>query len=275
MEKLSFDYDDKLNCAVAYVPGFRVRAVNDEHASNPWKVIDGLPPLLSYSDRSVTEYGDWTGSDPIAAMSDSFINRKWRELCAIFDMPEREARDHKQAYRYDCPIADVKRDLLNEWLDNESGQARVNLMRDLFNAIGWSTYSATSRGYSQSDWAELLLVYTPAHAATCGTNFPPRSAKAKAAAIRDLTASAELWGNWAWGGTFTAPSLTIGATAKRSKWPLSLVGDFMAMTMTSRVSLNMPSRQSARSAGIGKASARQSLKSLSAPACRSRSAPMS
>lgn len=201
MAKLNFDWDDKRNVSVAYVPGFRVTAEQDSDARNPWKDMDCLPPLMSYYDRSIQEYGDIP--DPIAEMSDSFINRKWRELCDIFDMPESEARDLKSAYRYDCNIAEVKRDLLNQWLDGESGQARVNLLRDLFNLIGWPTLSTTSRGYSQGDWADLLLVYTPAHAAACGVKFP-RSAKAKAAALRDLESSAKLWGYWAWGDVYGA-----------------------------------------------------------------------
>lgn len=203
MAKLTFDWDAKRNVSVAYVPGFRVTVEQDSDACNPWKDMDCLPPLTAYSDRTLTQYGDWSETDAIAIMSDSFINRHWRELCDIFDMPESEARDLKSAYRYDCSIAEVKRDLLNQWLGGESGQARVNLLRDLFNLIGWPTYSTTSRGYSQGDWAELMLVYTPAHAAACGIKFP-RSAKAKAAALRDLESSAELWGNWAWGNVYGA-----------------------------------------------------------------------
>jgi len=203
MAKLSFDWDAKRSASVAYVPGFRVTAEQDSDARNPWQDMDGLAPIMSYYDRSIQQYGDWSETDAIAAMSDSFINRKWRELCDIFDMPEREARDLKSAYRYDCSIAEVKRDLLNQWLDDESGQAKVNLLRDLFNLLGWPTLSTTSRGYSQGDWAELLLVYTPAHAATCGIKFP-RSAKAKAAALADLEGAAKLWGYWAWGNVYGA-----------------------------------------------------------------------
>lgn len=201
MEKLSFDYDAKLNCQVAYVDGFRVRAEQDECARDPWKDIDGLAPLMVYYDRRVPDYGDIP--DPIAAMSDSFINRKWRELCKIFDMPESEARDLKRAYGYSSTIAEVKRDLLDEWLGQESGQALIKLKAELFELMGWPVYRTTSRGYSQGDWAELIAVYTPDHAKICGTNFP-LSAKAKAAACEDLKGAAELWGYWAWGDVYTA-----------------------------------------------------------------------
>lgn len=201
MDKLNFDYDDKRNASVAYVPGFRVTAELDSDARNPWKDMDCLAPLVTYSDRSVTEYGDMP--DPIAAMSDSFINRHWRELCDIFDMPESEARVLKRAYSYNCGIAEVKRDLLNEWLGNEGERDTMRIKGELFDLLGWPTLSTTSRGYSQGDWAELLLVYTPAHAAACGIKFP-RSAKAKAAALADLESTADLWGYWAWGNVYGA-----------------------------------------------------------------------
>ena len=201
MEKLSFDYDAKLNCSVAYVDGFRVRAEQDSDARSPWKDMDGLAPLMVYSDRSVTDYGDIP--DPIAAMSDSFINRHWRELCKLFDMPESEARDLKRAYGYSSTIAEVKRDLLDEGLSNESGQALMRLKGELFELMGWPVYSATSRGYCQSDWAELIAVFTPAHAALCGIAMP-RGTKATAAACEDLKGAADLWGYWAWGNVYVA-----------------------------------------------------------------------
>lgn len=201
MEKLSFDYDAKLNCQVAYVDGFRVRAEQDNTSRNPWGDIDGLAPLMAYFDRRVTDYGELP--DPIAAMSDSFINRKWRELCKIFDMPESEARDLKRAYGYSSTIAEVKRDLLDEWLGQESGQAAMRLKGELYGALGWPVYSTTSRGYCQGDWAELIAVFTPEHAALCGIAMP-RGTKATAAACEDLKGAADLWGQWAWGDVYTA-----------------------------------------------------------------------
>ena len=215
MEKLSFDYDAKLNCQVAYVDGFRVCAEQDSDARNPWEDIDGLAPLMVYYDRSVTDYGDIP--DPIAAMSDSFVNRHWRELCKLFDMPESEARDLKRAYGYSSTIAEVKRDLLDEWLSNESGQALMGLKAELFELMGWPVYSTTSRGYCQSDWAELIAIFTPAHAALCGTNFP-RSAKAKAAALEDLKGAAELWGHWAWGSVYGAVIEDLRGEDSESCW---------------------------------------------------------
>lgn len=203
MIKLSFDYDSALNCQVAYVPGFRIRAVQDSDAENPWNAWDCQAPLLVLSDRSIQEYGDIP--NPIGQMRGSFIARNWKALAAIFDQSADAAREYKTDWEYDR-IADARRDLLEEWLSDAKGGSLsdyMNINESLFALMGWPVYLTTSRGYSQSDWAELLLVYTPAHALACGIKFP-RSAKAKAAAVKSLEADAKLWGNWAWGNVYGA-----------------------------------------------------------------------
>lgn len=68
MAKLTFDWDAKRNVSVAFVPGFRVTVEQDSDARNPWKDMDCLPPLMSYSDRSVTQYGDWSDTGAIAPL---------------------------------------------------------------------------------------------------------------------------------------------------------------------------------------------------------------
>lgn len=207
MEKLNFEWHDSRNGGEyrAEAHGFTVRAVRDESPESPWDAWDGQPPLIVYYDRSLDEKGDVP--NPLADMSDSFIARNWRALCKIFDQSPDAAKERKADYGY-FKIADAKRELLDEWLDDirpsrYSGHAGdyMTAMGELCELRGWPSLSASSHGYSQGDYAELLLIFSPAYAKEIGAAWP-RSAKAKAEARERLKSDAKLWGAWAWGDVY-------------------------------------------------------------------------
>lgn len=207
MEKLNFEWHDSRNGGEyrAEANGFIVRAVHDDSPENPWDAWDGQPPLIVYSDRSLDEKGDVP--NPLADMTDSFIARNWRALCKIFDQSPDAAQERKSDYAYER-IADAKRDLLDEWLDEikpsrYSGHAGDYMVAlgELCELRGWPSLSTSSHGYCQSDYAELLLIFSPAYAKEIGAAWP-RSAKAKAEARKSLEADAKLWGAWARGNVY-------------------------------------------------------------------------
>lgn len=207
MEKLNFEWHDSRNGGEyrAEANGFIVRAVHDDSPENPWDACDGQPPLIVYSDRSLDEKGDVP--NPLADMTDSFIARNWRALCKIFDQSPDAAQERKSDYAYER-IADAKRDLLDEWLDEikpsrYSGHAGDYMVAlgELCELRGWPSLSTSSHGYCQSDYAELLLIFSPAYAKEIGAAWP-RSAKAKAEARKSLEADAKLWGAWARGNVY-------------------------------------------------------------------------
>lgn len=207
MEKLNFEWHDSRNGGEyrAEVSGFIVKAIRDESAESPWDAWDGQPPLIVYYDRSLDEKGDVP--NPLADMSDSFIARNWRALCKIFDQSPDAAKERKADYGY-FKIADAKRELLDEWLDEikpsrYSGHAGgyMTALGELCELRGWPSLSTSSHGYSQGDYAELLLIFSPAYAKEIGATWP-RSAKAKAEARKRLESDAKLWGAWAWGDVY-------------------------------------------------------------------------
>lgn len=143
----------------------------------------------------------------LADMSDSFIARNWRALCKIFDQSPDAAKERKSDYEYER-IADAKRELLDEWLDEikpsrYSGHAGdyMTALGELCELRGWPSLSTSSHGYCQRDYAELLLIFSPAYAKEIGAAWP-RSAKAKAEARERLKSDAKLWGAWAWGDVY-------------------------------------------------------------------------
>lgn len=207
MEKLNFEWHDSRNGGEyrAEVSGFVIRAVRDDSPESPWDAWDGQSPLLVYYDRSLDKKGDVP--NPLADVSDSWIARHWRALCKICDQSPDCAREYKFHYGYER-IADAKRELLDEWLDEikpsrYSGHAGdyMTALGELCELRGWPSLSTSSRGYSQGDYAELLLIFSPAYAKEIGAAWP-RSAKAKAEARERLKSDAKLWGAWAWGDVY-------------------------------------------------------------------------
>lgn len=115
MAKLSFDWNARENCSEAFIGGFRIRAEQDSDARNPWDDMDGLAPLLVYSDRNLSEHGDFP--NPLDSMSDSFIGKHWLALTKAFARPASDAAMHKRAYG--GTIADARRELLSDWYHSD------------------------------------------------------------------------------------------------------------------------------------------------------------
>lgn len=207
MCKLDFEWHDSRNGGEyrAEVGGFIVKAIRDESAESPWEAWDGQPPLIVYYDRSLDEKGDVP--NPLAGMSDSFIARNWRALCKIFDQAPDAAQERKADYDFER-IADAKRELLDEWLEEikpsrYSGHAGdyMTALGELCELRGWPVLSTSSHGYSQGDYAELLLIFSPDYAKAIGAKWP-RTKAAKAEARERLKSDAKLWGAWAWGDVY-------------------------------------------------------------------------
>lgn len=207
MCKLDFEWHDSRRGGEyrAEAGGFIVKAIRDESPESPWDAWDGQPPLIVYYDCSLEEKSDVP--NPLADMPDSFIARHWRALCKIFNKSPDAAQERKADYGY-SKIADAKRELLDEWLDDikpsrYSGHAGdyMTALGELCELRGWPSLSTSSHGYCQGDYAELLLVFSPDYAKEIGAAWP-RSAKAKAEARKRLESDAKLWGAWAWGDVY-------------------------------------------------------------------------
>lgn len=205
--KLAFDWHESRRGGEyrANIGGLTVKAIQDCDSRNPWEDMDGLAPLMSWHDRTLSEHGDWP--DIIAAMSDSFIARNWRRLCDIAEMSPDEAARHKTNGSY-FRIADARRDLLIDWLDTitpsrygYSGEQYFRALESLYGLLRWPCLRTISRGYSQGDYADLFLAWNPTFAESIGRKMP-RSAKQSAAIIAELESEAKLWTAWAWGDVY-------------------------------------------------------------------------
>lgn len=195
---LSFDYDSARGEETATYGALTIRAVRDESPANPFTDWDCEPPLLVWYDGSLAEYGDGI-CEPLAAMSDSFISRRWRDIAAALDIkPEivsAEMRDRAKGER----IADARRDYFESALAGWpicalSGSDYLAALAKLWAMQGVEALDSCSSGYSQGDYADVLAVAIPSWAKKVGA---PRDTHK-----RQLEAAVKLYGAWAWGDVY-------------------------------------------------------------------------
>lgn len=203
--KLHFDYADREGEHVAYMDGYKVRVIREQDAENPWQAWDCQPPLLARYDRSFSTYGNMP--DVLSGLSDRWIATNWRDLCKAFDRPVSDAKEHKDSYEYEH-IADARRDLLTDWLYDAKPDSNGYGTSDYFTLLEsicklrrWPVLNTCSQGYSQGDYADLLLIFTPSHCEEIGCKWPRRPAD-RAEIVDSLKADAKLWGAWAWGDVY-------------------------------------------------------------------------
>lgn len=189
---LDWQYQDRTGDSVAEYRGITIRAVRDESPSNPFEDRDSEPPLAFYSDRSIS--GDSSIFDPLGDASDAWISRNWRKLAKAIGLDE-SAHD-KEAREGGGNLSDTRRELFNDHLDRgiPNVSDRFEAIANVWTLRGVEALTADSRGYSQGDWATLLIVATPEWAANVGA---PRESHAK-----QLAYAAKLWGYWAWGDVY-------------------------------------------------------------------------
>lgn len=202
--KLDWNYDQTLNCEVAYLRGYRIRAEQDTCASNPFEDQDGNWPIMVYYDRTLTDYDKVKGVStdaPLYRFTDVQLVFDQKAIGSILDV-SRADFDSYLALTDDCDTCeapkwitdvDMLRQAFDDALDNVYKSDRLGTYKLLYDLLGIPAYLTTSRGYSQGDWAEVLVVATPEAQAEFGC---------KEVTEKDLEATADLYGAWAWGDVY-------------------------------------------------------------------------
>lgn len=188
---------------IEVAPGVFAAIYTDESPGNPWEDWDCNPPLLAYSDQSLTPYGEEVRAGDLLDLipKRKFALRTARqeilEACGID--PEDFAMERKN---WDGKPQDTARNAIAEligrgWAGNLDKGGSYN---DYFSALetlaGFAkvpTYRGTARGCCQGDWSELLLFAMPADKDTRFNGADP---------VGSLKASFDLWESWAWGDVY-------------------------------------------------------------------------
>lgn len=96
--------------------------------------------------------------------------------------------------------AETRRDYFSDCLSDVAKGDWLETLASLYAIIGIQALCTCSCGYSQGDYAEMLIVATPESMAAFGW---PKAKRSDAAAIdKDLRNQAKLYGQWAWGDCY-------------------------------------------------------------------------
>jgi hypothetical protein len=193
---------------------YRIQFHHDDYRENPWEQWDCMTPLavksFGYGGRSdVTEYGGFDILDPIAYMTDrqvtecraaianaiGAVGNGWTDAESFDAYVKEEARD--SGY----PVADVRRDILSETVDDCKD---FDVLAALWCIAGVPALSTSSQGYSQGDYHELLLVAHPDAVKAWGFKslraYIAKNGGNVESAAQSLESDCDTWGAYAWGG---------------------------------------------------------------------------
>lgn len=197
MTKLDFQYDDASGDYIAEVsPTIRIHAVRDESPENPFEAWDCNWPIAVYTDRSITHYpNDITLLRPFGTIGDPMIVHMQVHIAkalgsTVKDLIECYLTDEPVAYSSD---ANVLRDAFEQALDDMAEREKLDRAAEIWELCGIPALSKQVTGYSQGDWAQVLVVALPEYQAKFGnTNVT----------ADDLDGTAALYGHWAYGDVY-------------------------------------------------------------------------
>lgn len=224
MTKLDWQWRDRQNDQVAQINDrLRVRAVQDSDASNPFEESEGHWPmlvrvggerstsgkyenpgnagvaistplngaslsscrtpdaLLIHDQRAFARAVGYTMANPIQVMLDEYSN-----LHDITD-PTKHCRDGK-----------VLRECLIAAVSDMNDSDRFEALEAIYKLLDIPALNTTVRGYSQGDWADILIVAVPELQA----QFWGETVRSPDEIMADLRGQADLYGSWAWGDVY-------------------------------------------------------------------------
>lgn len=209
MTKLDWNYDERLGCEVAYHNGYRIRAVQDHDSANPFEDTDGNWPIAVYYGRAIKVYEKTKGQsiiDPLNRFSNGQLVHDQKTLEKLLGAERIDLHLHGVEWDEDelppkwVTDADALRSWFQDAIYSEYDSKKLDLFEELYKLLGIPCYKTTSRGYSQGDWAEVLVVATPEAQEECAPGW--RHTGDLEAITKDLEATADLYGSWAWGDVY-------------------------------------------------------------------------
>jgi hypothetical protein len=153
----------------------------DTHAENPFEAWDCEPELMYYTSGGLTDCSKGRIVEEIRnKMTDNMLRRHKSTICGIL-------------YGRMTYILSQGSELYDE-IRNDVSDASTEDLGKICDILKIPNIQYTSRGYSQSDWADVLLV--------CTDKFFTDSGCSRKNSEEILKGSAELFDAWAWGDVF-------------------------------------------------------------------------
>ena len=164
----------------------RIKIWHDNFPMNPWKDLDCEPPLMYDGGRN-NGSDDFSNGEIVetilAKATYNRIVRHQKKLAEILELDFQYFKDYN--FSTDEKVNDIESEIRN---------ATIEKLSELCDFFKIPNNQYTSRGYSQSDWADVLIVLTDQWFERTGAN------KDKPDEI--LESTAELFDAWAWGDVY-------------------------------------------------------------------------
>lgn len=163
----------------------RIKIWRDNYPANPFKEWDCEPDVMTYYDRGVTDYSDGSIVEHIKyTPSNNQLIRHQQRLSEIleFDLDWINQKDLTK---------DEKADEIRWEISSSCSIKQLSELCELFKI---AHLSYTSKGYSQGDWSDVLIVLTDDFYSKTGCN--PKDAD------RILKGAQKLYDAWAWGDVY-------------------------------------------------------------------------
>lgn len=184
--------------------GYTITVIHDDMPANPFEDDEGSWPMSVYGGRDgFTDYDNtapWSVRAPFGAFSDELLIHLQVHIASVLEITiEDLLRDYHHAdvpMSY-CRDAAILRDcFVSHYEAVVSDSRNLTVCSKLYDLAGVPNYRTQVRGYSQGDWAEVLVLAPP----SLIENWCP---DLTAEQLTDnLAAQAKLYGWWAWGDTW-------------------------------------------------------------------------
>jgi hypothetical protein len=157
---------------------YEVEIYQDEYPMNPFEDWDCNPSLMVYYDRRLKDYSEGGILD--------FIQSKISDEDLVKNKSKMAEIDSSYTYEEEEDVEGAMRDDISNMNMEELSQ-----LCDLFGIVH---LCQTSRGYRQSDWADVFVIITDEDVERTG--FNPEHHK------EILEGTFDLYTNWAWGDVY-------------------------------------------------------------------------
>lgn len=163
--------------------GHQITIEYDTDNQCPFDDWDCEPPIVVYSDRSITEHPQYGNMNSPPTLTKKQILANESELLSMITFKKRDT-------------ADEINDQLYLFVDDQNDSDRLDILCDLYNMAGQAALVSTVRGCCQGDWSKVLAVATPEFKKACGNEEGYWDDPEK------LKPSIQLYGDWAFGNVF-------------------------------------------------------------------------
>lgn len=199
--KLDWVYQDHSGEYHAEYKDLVIRAIHDDSPANPFETDDGNWPMAVIVGRNSkpTIYDKIAGGHsplmPLYRFNDAQLVHWQVHIAKLFN---HTVRSLIECYLTDEPVgyctdANVLRDAFDQAWDDWHYDKQFEVAEGLYKLIDIPCLRTTVHGYSQGDWADLLIVATP----EAQKEFGCAEVKAD-----DLEGQAKLYKAWAFGDVY-------------------------------------------------------------------------